>query len=502
MSDNLASSNKQRFSSRLGLLLSVLGIAVGTGNIWRFPRIAAQTGGEEGSGAFLIAWFSFLFLWSIPLIIAEYALGRKFRTGVVSAFSKAIGEKFTWMGSFVAFVSTAITFFYSVIVGWCIYYLIYMIFNPLPATTEEAMTIWNNYQSSNWVFLFHALAMGFGAFAIWKGVSSIERVNKILIPTLLTIVIISVIRALTLPGAWDGVSYLFNPQWNQLLDPQIWLNALTQNAWDTGAGWGLFMTYAIYMKKTHGATKNAFLTAIGNNTVSLLAALMVFGTVFSVLRLEMGMDDSQVLEVMKTSGPASTGLTFIWMPQLFARMFLGSPLAILFFLGLMFAGFSSLIAMLELPTRVMVDSGINRKKAIILVVGLCYLLGIPSAMNLDFLANQDFVWGVALMISGGFVAIAVMKYGIDKIKNESILDADNPWDPGKWWKFELRFFIPVAALILLIWWLTLSATVYSPEQWFNPFDPFSVMTCLTQWGLIIFLFLIFNKWIVKNAVSK
>ena len=502
MSDNLEAGNKQRFSSRLGLLLSVLGIAVGTGNIWRFPRIAAQTGGEEGSGAFLIAWFCFLFLWSIPLIIAEYSLGRKFRVGVVSSFSKAVGAKLTWMGSFVAFVSTAITFFYSVIVGWCIFYFIHTLFNPLPVSTAEAMEVWNNFQSSNWVFLTHALAMGFGAFAIWRGVSSIEKVNKILIPTLLVIVVISVFRALTLPGAWDGVAYLFNPQWNQLLDPKIWLNALTQNAWDTGAGWGLFMTYAIYMKTNHGATKNAFLTAIGNNIVSLLAALMVFGTVFSVLRMDLGMNDAQVLEVMKTSGPASTGLTFIWMPQLFAKMFLGSPLSILFFLGLMFAGFSSLIAMLELPTRVMVDSGMNRKKAIIIVLGLSYILGIPSAMNLDFLANQDFVWGVALMVSGGFVAFAVLKYGIEKIKEEAILNADNPWNPGKWWSFELKIFVPIAVIVLLFWWMTLSATVYSPEQWFNPFDAFSVMTCLFQWGIVLLLFIIMNKWIVKNIVAK
>ena len=81
----------------MGLLLSALGIAVGTGNIWRFPRIAAQTGGDEGAGAFLLAWLVFLFLWSIPLIIAEYALGRKFRSGVIGIFLKAVGKKLAWM---------------------------------------------------------------------------------------------------------------------------------------------------------------------------------------------------------------------------------------------------------------------------------------------------------------------------------------------------------------------------------------------------------------------
>ena len=92
MQNQIDQSVNQRFSSRMGLLLSALGIAVGTGNIWRFPRIAAQTGGDEGAGAFLVAWLVFLFLWSIPLIIAEYALGRKFRSGVIGIFKQAVGK--------------------------------------------------------------------------------------------------------------------------------------------------------------------------------------------------------------------------------------------------------------------------------------------------------------------------------------------------------------------------------------------------------------------------
>ena len=99
-----ASPTQQRFSSRIGLLLSVLGIAVGTGNIWRFPRICAQNGGDEGAGAFLVAWIIFLFTWSIPLIIAEYALGRQGRQGVVGTFVRVAGERLAWMGGFVALV--------------------------------------------------------------------------------------------------------------------------------------------------------------------------------------------------------------------------------------------------------------------------------------------------------------------------------------------------------------------------------------------------------------
>ena len=497
MTQQSESPDKQRFSSRLGLILSALGIAVGTGNIWRFPRIAAQNGGEHGAGAFLFAWLIFLLLWSIPLIIAEYALGRKFRVGTIGVFKKAIGSKFAWMGTFVAFVSTAIAFFYTVVVGWCIYYFYLTLFHPLPSNSTEAMDVWNQFQSSNWPLLFHFLAVAFGAMVVWKGVRSIEKVNKFLIPTLLLIVLISVIRAVSLPGAFEGIKYLFSPDWSQLSQPRIWLAALTQNAWDTGAGWGLFLTYAVYMQSKFGVVKNAFITGIGNNTVSIIAAIMIFGTVFSVLQTEMGMTNSEVLDIMKTSGPASTGLTFIWMPQLFAKMPMGSALAVLFFLGLTFAGFSSIIAMFELPTRVLLDMGLSRGKAISLVVSVVYLFGIPSAKNLNLLSNQDYVWGIALMISGAFIAIAIMKLGVKQMIEE-LGTIKNDWKLGKWWMYEMKFIIPVAAFILLFWWLFQSATVFAPEAWYNPLNPFSVMTCVVQWTVVLAIFIIFNRRISQR----
>jgi len=498
---SIDSSVNQRFTSRITFLLSVLGIAVGTGNIWRFPRIAAQCGGDQGAGAFLIAWVIFLFVWSIPLIIGEYALGRNYRSGVISTITKAAGRAFSWMGTFIAFVSTAITFFYSVIVGWCIYYFVRMLTKPLPLSTESSMTIWNNYQSGGWPLIFHALAMLIGAFAIWKGVNSIERVNKVLIPTLLIIVFISVIRALTLPGAWDGVKYLFTPQWSQLTRPRIWLEALTQNAWDTGAGWGLFLTYAAYMKKEHGLVKNAFITGIGNNTISILSGIMIFGTVFAVLKSEMLMSRPEILEIMKTSGPASTGLTFIWMPQLFARMMFGHPIAVLFFLGLTFAGFSSLIAMLELPTRVLVDSGVKRKLSIAIVVGASYLFGIPSALNLNLLSNQDFVWGLGLILSGAFISFTLVKAGISRIRTEVILVDKNDLSIGPLWEKIISYVVPAMAAALLLWWLSLCATVYAPKEWWNPLSPFSVATVLGQWALVLLIFRGFNRWISEKMVK-
>lgn len=490
----------QRFSSRLGMLLSVIGIAVGTGNIWRFPRIAAQNGGDEGAGAFLIAWVVFLFLWSIPLIIAEYAIGRHSRKGVIGAFIKTAGPKFAWMGSFVAFVATAIMFYYSVVAGWCIFYFFATTLQPLPADLATSTMVWDGFQSAGWPLLFHALAMGLGALAVFRGVSSIERVNKVLIPTLFLIVLLCVLRAVTLPGSGAGLAFLFTPQLDLLSRPSIWLEALTQNAWDTGAGWGLILTYGAYMQRRHGIVKNAFITGIGNNTVSILAAVMIFGTVFAVLGAEMSR--GEVLDVMKSSGPASTGLTFIWMPQLFAKMHLGRPLAALFFLGLSFAAFTSLISMIELATRVIVDAGVSRRRAIPAVGLIGFVLGIPSALHLGFLGNQDFVWGVALMISGAFVAAAVIRYGARQFRLEEMGGGDDDWSAGLIWERLIKYAVPIQAIALLVWWLYLSASTYAPDTWFDPLDPYSVMTCLTQWGVVLALFILGNRWIVgRNELS-
>ena len=494
----MANHTEQRFSSRLGLLLSVLGIAVGTGNIWRFPRIAATNSGDDGAGAFLLAWVIFLLLWSVPLIIAEYALGRKGRMGVVGTFAKMAGQKFAWMGAFVGFVAAAIMFYYSVVAGWCVYYFITMLTDALPLDLETSKGVWTGFQNSSLPVLFHALAMGLGALAVWKGIKSIERVNMVLIPLLLLIVFIALGKTLTLDGAWEGIAFLFTPDWATLARPRIWLEALTQNAWDTGAGWGLILTYGAYMQSKHGVVKNALITGVGNNTVSMLAAIVIFGTVFAILGAEMS--KPEVLAVMRESGPAATGLTFWWMPQLFAKMTAGKVFAVLFFLGLSFAAFSSLISMIKLTTRIVEDLGVGRRYAIIGVCITGFVLGIPSAVNLGFFENQDFVWGVALMISGAFVAFAVIRQGATRFRTETIDGLPGDWNAGRPWDAVLTYVIPFLAVVLLVWWLWLSATQYAPDTWYDPTDPFSVMSCLVQWGVAMAAFFVLNRWMSRRTL--
>ncbi|MCW9707021.1 sodium-dependent transporter [Fodinibius salsisoli] len=497
------SSNKSKgdlFSSKLGLILSVLGIAVGTGNIWRFPRIAAQNGGAEGAGAFLIAWISCLFLFSIPLIIAEYGIGRHGRKGVIGSFIKLVGRKFGWMGGFIGCVATAIMFYYSVVAGWSLFYLVESIGSNLPTSVDQAQVVWDGFQGSMWPSVFHALMMIMGGIVVVKGISSIERINKILIPSLLLVVVISLIRAVTLSGSMQGLEYLFTPDWSTLSQPSLWLEALTQNAWDTGAAWGLILTYGAYMRKQDDITISAFQTGIGNNIVSLLAAMTIFATVFGTLGSSMG--NGEILEVMRTSGPASTGLTFMWMPQLFNQMAGGPVFAILFFLGLTFAAFSSLISMIELASRVFVDMGISRNKATVFICIAGFLFGMPSALSVDILANQDFVWGVGLLVSGAFMSFAIIRFGPERFRNEIVNNGEQKYTLGGWWQVIIKYVVPVEVISLLIWWIYLSITAYAPDTWYNPLSAFSVATIVVQWGIVMGLLYLYNGPITEKTIRE
>lgn len=481
-----------RFSSRLTFLISAIGVAVGTGNIWRFPRIMALNSGENGAGSFLIPWIIFLFIWSIPLIISEYIIGRKFRNGTIRSYYNLVGKNFGWMGGFIGFVTFMISCYYAVVVGWCLYYFIYFIFNILPIQTSESWLIWNNFQLSFYPLICNFVVIFFGGAIISKGVFSIERVNKIIIPTLLFILLICFVRSLTLPNSITGIKFFFSIDFDELLKPKLWLDALTQNAWDTGAGWGLFLTYAIYIKYKFGVVKNAFITAIGNNFISLIAGVMIFSTVFSILIID-GQSQDFIIKTLRDSGPASTGLTFIWIPQLFNEIPLGRYLSIIFFLGLLIAGISSFISMIELSCSNLIDLGFSRKKSIMFICSAIFLLGIPSASNTSFFSNQDFVWGIGLIISGIIISIGVIRYGANKLKSEEIENNSFDWKLDSRWKFIIKYIVPILGTVLVCWWLFLSLSIYEKEYWYNPFYTYSLMTCIIQWFLVVVILKFYDK---------
>ncbi|MCG6954450.1 MAG: sodium-dependent transporter [Gemmatimonadetes bacterium] len=474
------SSQSEVFSSRWGMLLAMLGMAVGTGNIWRFPRIAATNGG----GSFLVAWAVFLMAWSVPLLIVEFAIGKGTRYGPVGAFIKTLGPKFAWMGAWVAFVATAIMFYYSVVMGWTIRFFVASVSGEIPGAVPDAF--WNGFNSHPQALITHVVAMALGLWVVSKGVKGIETAAKILMPSLIVLVIVLAIRALMLPGAEKGLAFLFTPHLSQLGDYHIWLQALTQNAWDTGAGWGLVTTYAIYMRAKEDTSLNAFVIGFGNNSISLLSGILVLCTVFSVMPDAAG----QIV------GAGNEGLTFIWIPQLFARIPAGRFFMALFFLALLFAAWTSLVSMIELASRVLMDLGLTRGRAIALVGTAGILFGMPSALNLDIFHNQDWVWGVGLMLSGFFFAFAVLRYGVTKWRETFINHAHSDLRIGAWWDWVIRFIV-VESIVLMAWWLWSARGADFKATW-SLFRPENVGTVLIQWGVVLIILLLANKWMGRS----
>jgi len=487
-------AQREVFTSRWSLILAALGMVIGTGNIWRFPRIVAKNGG----GAFLVAWFVFLFLWSIPLLIAEFAIGKKTRKGTLGAFTKLIGNRFSWMGGFVGFCTLAIMFYYSVVMGWCLRFFVASVSGELTAASTEAF--WNGFVSNPWQpILFHALAISSGAIIVYKGITNgIERANKILIPALLLMLIMAAIRSLTLPNAMEGLNFFFAPDWASLLKYRVWLEALSQSAWSTGAGWGLILTYAVYMSKKEDIVLNSFIAGLGNNSASLLVGIAIFPAVFS-LAPSLGMNAKDIITV---TGPASTGMAFIWMPRLFAHMPGGNLFTALFFLSLSIAALTSLIAMIELGVRNFIDLGLTRKQSIIILATAGFILGAPSAANMNIFENQDWVWGIGLIVSGFLFTFAIIKYRPSIFRKNLINIEGNDIHLGKWYEWIIQFIIPVEFVLLLGWWFYQAIRYYEPTAWWHPYRTFSVGTCLFQWGAIIILFIFLNKWIGRRLEQK
>ncbi len=472
------------FSSRWGMLLVMLGMAVGTGNIWRFPRIAATNGG----GTFLIPWAIFLLAWSVPLLLVEFAMGKAARRGPIGAFATMIGQSWAWMGAWVVLCATFIMFYYSVVTGWTLRYLGAAIAGELPGAEPGAL--WESYAGSGWAVLTMAISLGIAVWVVARGVRGIEQAARILMPTLLVLVVVLAVRAVTLPGAERGLAFLFTPDLAGLGNSRVWLEALTQNAWDTGAGWGLALTYAIYMRAREDTTVNAFVLGFGNNSVSLLAGIMVLCTVFSVR------PDASA-EIV---GAGNTGLTFIWVPQLFAAMPAGRFFMAAFFLALFFAALTSLISMVELATRALVDRGMARGKAILWVAVAGFVLGLPSALSMAVFENQDNVWGVGLLVSGLFFGIAVLRYGVDEFRERFVNSAGSDVRIGRLWNVAI-WVVTLEALVLLVWWL--SQTI-SEQGWAASLDPFarwSLGTVLIQFAVVLALCIAFNRRLARLAGS-
>ncbi|MDI6848221.1 MAG: sodium-dependent transporter [Candidatus Saccharicenans sp.] len=475
-------SQKEQFVSRLGFVAAAIGMAVGTGNIWRFPRMAAQYGG----GVFVLVYLLALLLWSAPLLMVEMSIGRKTRMGPVGGFRDFVGPKYTWMGGWMVGVCMLITFYYAVVTGWCAKYFVLSLQGAFREGVDTA-TVWINFQHNRWEnILFQALAIGLCGLIIYRGIQKgVERVNKLLVPSLFVFLAVAALRAVTLPGASLGLRYLFVPDWSKLADPATWLQAFTQSAWSTGAGWGLMLTYAVYMSKKEDIPQNGFTVGFGDNSGALLAGMAVIPTIFAL---------SPDLGAARASLGDNMGLTFISLAGLFPKMKGGLLVAPVFFLAMLFAALSSLIAQVELGARALMDFGWSRKKSTLSVMCLCFLLGLPSAAFPSFLLNQDWVWGMALLVSGFWTILAARKYGLEKLRREINAGADLKL--GRWWTFILKYVSPLIFLTVTGWWFY-QAIGWDKKGWWHPFKVTSAGTIIFQWLILLVLVLLLNRHLAR-----
>ncbi|PSK99130.1 NSS family neurotransmitter:Na+ symporter [Haloactinopolyspora alba] len=485
MAQQSQSGVREVFGSRFTFVAAGIGMAVGTGNLWRFPRVV----GEFGGGAFLIALVVANLIWAIPILMSESLMGSRSQRGTVGAFRDFMGRRFAWMGGYMGFITVGILFYYSVVCGWAIRYFVYAITGRFDSGADTA-GIWDDFTTTPWqTILFHAIAIGLVGLIVYRGLKrGFEIILKYTIPVLFVILVILAVRAMTLDGAADGMRYLFVPEWSLLGDAEVWLQAFTQMAFSTGAGWGLYLTYSVYMRRREDFALNAATICSGNLLASLLAGVAVMATIFALRTPEFAAE---------AANSGNSGLAFIYFAELFGEMPGGTWFfAPLFFLALSLAGLSSLIAMAELATRNVEDMGLPRRRAVPWVVGVSFVAGIPSAISVDFLNNQDFVWGVGLLISGLLAAVAMMKFGVERARAE--LDDSSDIRVGAWWPTLIRLF-PVMFVALFGWWIYRTVDVLAPDTWWNPFEPFSLMTLLVQWVALFVVMYALNGFLSRRV---
>ncbi|XP_015780187.1 PREDICTED: uncharacterized sodium-dependent transporter YocR-like, partial [Acropora digitifera] len=433
------------FSGKWGLVFSCLGCVVGTGNIWRFPRIVANNSGKQGGLQFLLVWLLYLMLWSIPVIITEYTVGRYTRHAPVKSFRVLLGPWSLWCGGWMVAVVVLIASYYSVVVGWCYYYLFHSIFYPLPKSKQESTDIWKDLQESQYLpVLLHFLSLLFTSLSLIKGVSSIEKVNRVIVPLLLLVLLVSFYWSLTLEYASYGITFLFTPDWGELSNLKLWVDAASQNAWDTGAGSGLFLTYATYMTRRDGVVKLGTLLPAANNVISLLSAIMLYSTVFST-KMKEGVNQTEIATLLTEDGYANTGLTFQWyilylyipplpnsVPCEYSSLpgeRIGKSRRPLYAIAKNAFIKARTIASIEnLQIRVSFTPYVRfcllfpvpRKFALPLVSVGIFGIGIPSALNINILINQDFVWAFGQVLAGVVTISIPIRYGVSKFRNDII----------------------------------------------------------------------------------
>lgn len=356
---------RDNFATRLGLLAAAAGSAVGLGNIWKFPYIT----GKNGGAAFILVYLVCIVLIGVPVMLSEFALGRKTQANAVGAYKKLEPKK-SWYLTGILSVLTAfiILSYYAIIAGWVFSYISKAITGKLTSIAPSALGDYFNgiisqtAQPLFWNFVVLAIT----AFVVIAGVKDgVEKYSKMLMPILFVLLIILMVRSVTLHGASKGLEFLFKPDFSQLTPASI-LEAVGHAFYSLSLGMGIIMTYGSYIKKEENLVSLSLQVTVLDTLVALMAGIVIFPAVFAY-----GLEPN--------SGPA---LIFVTLPAVFKSMPFGSFFATLFFALIAIAAITSTISLLEVVVACFTEQfSIERKKATILISIALFIVGIPSTLS-------------------------------------------------------------------------------------------------------------------------
>jgi neurotransmitter:Na+ symporter, NSS family len=439
---------RDRWPSRTAFIYAAIGSAVGLGNIWRYPFLAHKFGG----GAFLLPFLIALFVVGIPLLILEFALGQRIQKGAVDSLA-AIKKKLSGIGWWALFTAFIITSYYVVVMAWSLIYLL-VSYGTQWSKDPETYFFSNVLQISedidsigvivpavlialavNWILIY---------FSIWKGVKSVSKVVMITVPLPIILLIALLIRAFTLDGAMTGIAAYLTPNFNALLDSEVWIAAISQIFFSLSLAFGIMIAYSSYNKKDSDITKNAFTIGIADTVVAILAGFVVFGTLGF-----MAEQQGVVLDEVITSGP---GLTFVTFPMALSLMPFAALFSILFFLTLLTLVIDSAFSLVEAINTTIHDKTKMSKESIALIVcSLGFLAGIAYTTNggLFLLDVVDhFVTSFNLVIIGIFECIAVgWIFGAEKMR--TYINKVSDFKIGNWWNFTIKYIIPISLAVIV-----------------------------------------------------
>ena len=364
-------NKREGFASNFGILVAMAGSAVGLGNLWRFPYLV----GNNGGAAFIVIYLAIVFIMALPIMYAEFIIGRRAQSNVYGAFRKlAPGTHWNVFGILAIACCILVLAFYCVVGGWTIDYLWRAVtFQLITQDSAQLSGLFGQVVTSSWqplffMLLFVALSGGVLLFGVQRG---IEHFSKILMPLLFLMVLIIAGRSLTLPGAESGIDFLFRPDFSKVTATTV-LEAMGQAFFSLSIGFGIIFTYASYVPKKVNIVKMSSYTAISDTLFAVIAGMAIMPAVFAF-----GLPPGQ--------GP---GLVFVTLPFVFSKIMFGSVLAILFFFVLFIAAITSSISLLEVVVAYLAEEfRIRRRTSIAISVAVVIVLGTFCSLSQSTLSD-------------------------------------------------------------------------------------------------------------------